>query len=241
VSQAIAAPACFEVEERLRRELDIPVFHDDQHGTAVVVLAALLNACRVVGKRLEELLLVVLGAGAAGIACARLLLHAGVRDLVAVDLGGILHPGRTGELDPQRRWLMERSMAPGDRVRAGQPGTRDRARRGPAEVAVVATGRSDFPNQINNVLVFPGFFRGLLDARARSVTDDMKEAAARGLASLVDERELDADFVIPSVFDRRVAPAVSRAVQETVEETGLSRLVESGYPTPTIVPAEERP
>jgi malate dehydrogenase (oxaloacetate-decarboxylating) len=260
----IAAPACFEVEERLRRELDIPVFHDDQHGTAVVVLAALENACRVVGKRLEGLRVVVLGAGAAGIACASLLLHAGVRDLVAVDLGGILHAGRRGELDPQRRALMERTnprglagglaeaLAGADVfVGVSGPGALPPALAAtmadqaivfalanpvpeivpdevPANVAVVATGRSDFPNQINNVLVFPGFFRGLLDARARSVTDDMKAAAARGLASLVGEDELDADLIIPSVFDRRVAPAVSRAVQETVEQTGLSRLVESG-------------
>ena len=260
----IAAPACFEVEERLRQELDIPVFHDDQHGTAVVVLAALLNACRVVGRRLEDLRVVVLGAGAAGIACARLLLHAGVRDLVGLDRRGILHAGRAEGLDPQRRLLMELSnprgltgglevalagadvfvgvsgpgalppalaatMAPGAIVFAlANPVPEIVPDEVPPNVAVVATGRSDFPNQINNVLVFPGFFRGLLDARARTVTDDMKAAAAHGLASLVDDRELDADFVIPSVFDRRVAPAVSQAVQETVERTGLSRLVESG-------------
>jgi malate dehydrogenase (oxaloacetate-decarboxylating) len=222
------------------------------------------NACRVVGKQRADLKVVVLGAGAAGIACARLLLHAGVRDLVAVDLGGILHPGRAAELDPQRRWLMEHSNPRGlagglDVALAGAdafvgvsgPGALPPALAAtmahraivfalanpvpeivpdevPPNVAVVATGRSDFPNQINNVLVFPGFFRGLLDARARTVTDDMKAAAAHGLASLVDDRELDADFVIPSVFDRRVAPAVSQAVQETVERTGLSRLVESG-------------
>jgi malate dehydrogenase (oxaloacetate-decarboxylating) len=261
----IAAPACFEVEERLRRELDIPVFHDDQHGTAVVVLAALQNACRVVGKRLPELRVVVLGAGAAGAACAGLLAHAGVRDLVVVDLGGILHPGR-GDLDPRRRALAERSnprglagglevaLAGADAfVGVSGPGALPPALAAtmaddaivfalanpvpeilpdevPANVAVVATGRSDFPNQINNVLVFPGFFRGLLDARARSVTDEMKAAAARGLALLVDDRELDADLIIPSVFDRRVAPAVSRAVQESVEQTGLSRLVEPSPP-----------
>ena len=260
----IAAPACFEVEERLRRELDIPVFHDDQHGTAVVVLAALENACRVVGKRLEGLRVAVLGAGAAGIACAKLLLHAGVRDLVAVDLGGILHAGRRDELDPQRRALMERTNPRGltgglAEALAGAdvfiglsgPGALPAALAAtmadqaivfalanpvpeivpdevPENVAVVATGRSDFPNQINNVLVFPGFFRGLLDARARSVTDDMKAAAARAIAELVGDDELDADLIIPSVFDRRVAPAVSRAVQETVDRTGLSRLVEPG-------------
>jgi malate dehydrogenase (oxaloacetate-decarboxylating) len=206
---------------------------------------------------------VVLGAGAAGIACARLLLHAGVRDLVALDRRGILHAGRAEGLDPQRRLLMELSNPRGltgglEVALAGAdvfvgvsgPGALPPALAAtmapraivfalanpvpeivpdevPPNVAVVATGRSDFPNQINNVLVFPGFFRGLLDARARRVTDDMKAAAARGLASLVDERELDADFIIPSVFDRRVAPAVARAVQESVEETGLSRLGES--------------
>jgi malate dehydrogenase (oxaloacetate-decarboxylating) len=199
----IAAPACFEVEERLRQELDIPVFHDDQHGTAVVVLAALLNACRVVGRRLEDLRVVVLGAGAAGIACARLLLHAGVATWSRSTVAASCTAGRAEGLDPQRRLLMElsnprgltgglevalgrgrrlrrgqraggaaarpgRHHGPrGDRVRAGQPGARDRADEGPAERGVVATGRSDFPNQINNVLVFPGFFRGLLDARAR--------------------------------------------------------------------------
>jgi mannose-6-phosphate isomerase-like protein (cupin superfamily) len=192
----VAAPACFEVEERLRRELDIPVFHDDQHGTAVVVLAALENACRVVGKRLEDLRVVVLGAGAAGIACAGLLLHAGVPDLVAVDPGGILHPGRAGELDPQRRELMERSnpggLAGGLEVAlagvdvfvgVSGPGALPPALAAtmapeaivfapanpvpeivpdevPPNVAVVATGRSDFPNQINNVLVFPRVLPG---------------------------------------------------------------------------------
>jgi malate dehydrogenase (oxaloacetate-decarboxylating) len=218
----------------------------------------------VVGRRLEELRVVVLGAGAAGIACARLLLHAGVRDLVAVDLGGILHPGRRDELDPQRQALMEQTnprglagglaealagadvfiglSGPGALPPALAATMADRAivfalanpvpeivpDEIPQNVAVVATGRSDFPNQINNVLVFPGFFRGLLDARARSVTDDMKAAAARAIAELVGDDELDADLIIPPVFDRRVAPAVSRAVQETVERTGLSRLVDSG-------------
>ena len=255
----IAAPACFEVEERLRHDLDIPVFHDDQHGTAVVVLAALLNACRVVGKRLEDLRVVVLGAGAAGTACARLLLHAGVPDLVVVDRAGVL-PGRGDDADAQARWLVEHTNP--RRVRGGldaalagadafvgvsgpgalPPGAAARMAdqaivfalanpvpeilpdEVPGNVAVVATGRSDFPNQINNVLVFPGFFRGLLDARARSVSDEMKAAAARGLASLIEREELAPDLIVPSVFDRRVAPAVSRAVQEAVEQTGLSHL-----------------
>ncbi len=227
-----------------------------------MTLAALENACRVVGKRLGELRVVVLGAGAAGVACARLLLHAGVPDLVVVGRSGALHPEQAAGMDPQRRWLAEHTNP--RRVRGGLdaalagadafvgvsgPGALPpEAAAGmagdaivfalanpvpeilpdevPGNVAVVATGRSDFPNQINNVLVFPGFFRGLLDARARSVTDDMKAAAAHGLASLVEERELAPDFIIPSVFDRRVAPAISLAVQETVEQAGLSRLVE---------------
>ena len=202
----VAAPACFEVEERLRRELDIPVFHDDQHGTAVVVLAALENACRVVGKRLEDLRVVVLGAGAAGIACARLL------------------PARAG------RWAgggPGRHHGPrGDRVRPGQPGARDRARRGPAERGRGRHRAQRLPQPDQQRAGVPRVLPGPAGRPGPQRHRRHEGAAACGLASLVDERELDADFVIPSVFDRRVAPAVSRAVQETVEEAGLSRLVE---------------
>ena len=219
VSQAIAANP-ERVWDLTVKGNSVAVLTD---GTAVVVLAALENACRVVGKRLAGLRVVVLGAGAAGLACARLLLHAGVRDLAGADVFiGLSGPGA---LPP----ALAATMAPEAIVFAlANPVPEILPEEVPPNVAVVATGRSDFPNQINNVLVFPGFFRGLLDARARTVTDDMKAAAARGLASLVADRELSADFVIPPVFDRRVAPAVSRAVQETVERAGLSRLVESG-------------
>jgi len=247
----IAAPACFEVETRLRAELDIPVFHDDQHGTAVVTLAALLNAAKVVGKPLGELKVVFLGMGAAGIACAKLLLDEGVGDIIGVDTHGVLHAGRT-DLPPQKQWMVEHSN------RGGVTGTLVDALRGadafigvsgpdlvkpewlatmaddaivfamanpvpeimpelvPGNVRIVATGRSDYPNQINNVLVFPGFFRGLLDAHAHTVDDQMKLAAAHALASLVSDTERSEEFIIASPFDRRVAPAVAAAVREAV-------------------------
>ncbi|MGH2673104.1 MAG: NAD-dependent malic enzyme [Actinomycetota bacterium] len=251
----IAAPACFEVEERLRERLDIPVFHDDQHGTAVVVLAALLGAMRVVGKRLEDARVAILGMGAAGIACARLLLHVGIGDVVGVDRGGILDNGRR-DLNPHKGWVARSTN------RGGRRGGLEEALRGadvflgvsgpglvrsewlramaldgvvfalanpvpeimpeqmPGNVRVVATGRSDYPNQINNVLAFPGFFRGLLDARARSVTDEMKVAAAEALASLTAPTDLAPDRIVPPVFDPRVAPAVAAAVRRAAEGAG---------------------
>jgi malate dehydrogenase (oxaloacetate-decarboxylating) len=248
----IAAPACFEVEDRLRAELDIPVFHDDQHGTAVVVLAALLNAARVVGKALPDMRVVFLGLGASGMACARLLLHVGVGDVIGADRSGVLHKGRTDNMNPQKQWLAEHSNRTGltggieDALRGADVfiglsgpglvrpewlGTMNRnaimfalanpvpevmPEQVPENVRIVATGRSDYPNQINNVLVFPGFFRGLLDARARTVDDAMKVAAARALAGLVAENELSEEYIVPSVFDRRVAETVSAAVQEVV-------------------------
>jgi malate dehydrogenase (oxaloacetate-decarboxylating) len=226
----------------------------------VVVLAAMSNACRVVGKRLAELNVVVLGAGAAGIACARLLLHAGVRDLVAVDLGGILHPGRAAELDPQRRWLMEHSNPRGltgglDVALAGAdafvgvsgPGALPPALAAtmapqaivfalanpvpeivpdevPPNVAVVATGRSDFPNQINNVLAFPGIFRGALDARATTITEGMKVAAAEAIAEVVAD-DLRPDAIVPSPLDPRVAPAVAAAVARAAQRDGVARMM----------------
>ena len=255
----IAAPACFEVEDKLRELLDIPVFHDDQHGTAVVVLAALLNAARVVGKPLREMRAVILGMGASGIASARLLLYAGVGDVIGVDRAGILHPAREENMNPYKRALAAQTNC--DRV----VGDLDAALRGadafiglsgpglvrpewvaamrseaivfvlanpvpeimpellPANVRVVATGRSDYPNQINNVLVFPGFFRGLLDSRARTIDDGMKLAAAQVLASLVDESELAEEYIIASALDRRVAPAVAGAVREAAAAAGVAR------------------
>ncbi|HEY3238647.1 MAG TPA: NAD-dependent malic enzyme [Acidimicrobiia bacterium] len=248
----IAAPDCFEIEERLRVDLDIPVFHDDQHGTAVVTLAAMLNAARVTGRSIGEMRAVFLGVGAAGVACAKLLLAAGVGDVVAVDRNGILGPDEVARLSGQKRWIAEHTN------RSGLKGDLEQALVGadafiglsgpdlvkpewvaamapqaivfamanpipeimpddvPANVAVVATGRSDYPNQINNVLVFPGFFRGLLDARARTVDDRMKLAAARALADLISPEELSSEYIVPSVFDRRVAPAIGAAVRDAV-------------------------
>ncbi len=254
----VAAPACFEVEERLREELDIPVFHDDQHGTAVVVLGALLNACRVVGKPLSEIRVAVLGMGAAGVACTKLLLMAGVGDVVGADRRGILHPARQDPLSPQKLWVathtnrdrltggVEEALRGAD-VFVGVSGPNlvrpewvaqmaDRAvvfalanpvpevmpEEMPDNVAVVATGRSDYANQINNVLVFPGFFRGLLDSRARRVEEEMKLAAARALAAVVGPDELSEDYIVPSVFDRRVAPAIAAAVHSAAATDSAS-------------------
>ena len=248
----IAAPRCFEVERRLRERLDIPVFHDDQHGTAIVVLAGLINALRVVGKRLADVRLVMSGAGAAGVAIIKILQAEGAGEIVACDRQGVLHPERDG-LDESKRWVAEHTnqrgvrgslcealagadvfvgvsapnlltaddiatMAPGAIVFAlanpdpevDPPGARRHA-------AVVATGRSDEPNQINNVLAFPGVFRGALDAGARDITEAMEVAAARAIAARVADEELRPDHIVPSVFDRGVAPAVARAVQEAAE------------------------
>jgi malate dehydrogenase (oxaloacetate-decarboxylating) len=244
----IRAPGCFEVERRLQERVDVPVFHDDQHGTATVVLAALINAGRVVGRRLEEQRVVLLGVGAAGVAIARILLDAGVSDLVAVDRPGILHRGLPG-LDAERRWVAEHTNPEGltgglaDALRGADvlvgvsgPGLvrpewveamHDDAvlfalanpvpeimpEAVPGNVRVLATGRSDYPNQINNALVFPGFFRGLLDARAPAVRPAMKVAAARAIADVIADDGVAEDYVVPSVFDRRVVPAVAAAVR----------------------------
>ena len=243
----ISAPRCFEVERRLREKLKIPVFHDDQHGTAVVVLAALYNAARLVGKELDTLKVVMTGAGAAGAAVAHLLLRAGVSDIVVFDSKGAIYTGR-GNLDPDREQLAARTnprahtgslpeaMAGADVfIGLSQPNMitgadvasmADRAivfalanptpEIDPIEAtkyaAVVATGRSDYPNQINNVLAFPGIFRGLLDAGAYKVTDDVLMASARAIADCVSEEQLSAIYIVPSVFDPAVAPAVAEAV-----------------------------
>ncbi len=245
----IAAPRCFEIEGKLRQRLDIPVFHDDQHGTAVVALAALTNAARVVDKPLADLRVVVQGIGSAGVAIANLLQAAGITDLVGVDRDGIIQPRRSRGMDPIRRRLAKqtnpRGLAGGQDVALegadvfiGVSGPASlpienvvRMARDPivfamanptpeihpdvaaGHVAVMATGRSDFPNQINNVLCFPGLFRGLLDAAATAVTDEMKIAAANAIASIVGD-DLAADHVIPSPFDRTVAPRVAAAVAE---------------------------
>jgi malate dehydrogenase (oxaloacetate-decarboxylating) len=255
----IAAPRCFEIEERLRKDLDIPVFHDDQHGTAVVVLAALLNALRIVRKEPRRLRVVVTGVGAAGTATIKILQSSGVRDIVGVDEHGIIHSRRTTGMDFMKRWV---AQATNPRGLTGSLGTalagadvfiglsvpgilsvRDlrRMARDPIvfamanpepeirpEVAerharVIATGRSDYPNQINNVLCFPGFFRGLLDSRARTVNDEMKVAAARALAACVTRGELSEEYIIPSVFNKNVAPAVAEGVSRAATATGVGR------------------
>jgi malate dehydrogenase (oxaloacetate-decarboxylating) len=255
----ISAPRCFEIEERLRKELDIPVFHDDQHGTAVVVLAALLNALRVVKKKLGDVRVVFAGAGASGIATARLLMAVGCRHVIGCDRSGTLYRGRTENMNPVKEWFAAHTNEKrvkgtvADALRGADvfvglsgPGVvtaRDIRRMAknpvvfamanptpeimPEEVhgvvRVMATGRSDYPNQINNVLCFPGFFRGLLDVRARLVNDAMKIAAARGIASIVSPSELSEEYVIPSVFDKRVVQAVADGVARAAAQTGGAR------------------
>jgi len=258
----ISAPRCFAIEDRLKEELDIPVFHDDQHGTAVVVLAALLNAAKLTGRGLPGMRVVVTGLGAAGIAVTRMLLEAGVSDVIGVDSRGAIHVGRPdyvdGTMHPVKRWYAEvtnpegRDGGPADVVEGadlfiGLSGARvlpaealGRMRPdamvfamanptpevAPEEAApyvrIVATGRSDYPNQINNVLAFPGIFRGALDVRARAIDEEMKLAAARAIAGIVTDAELREDYIIPSVFNRDVAPAVAAAVAEQARESGAA-------------------
>ncbi|WP_329094231.1 MULTISPECIES: NAD(P)-dependent malic enzyme [unclassified Streptosporangium] len=254
----ISAPRCFEIESRLRELLDIPVFHDDQHGTAIVTLAALKNAARLTGRSLGELRVVVAGAGASGIAVSRILLNAGIGDIAVADSKGLIYEGRDG-LNPVKEALAR------DSNRAGLRGSTEQALAGAdvfvglsgstiseAAIAsmasgsivfalsnptpevrpdiarkyahVVATGRSDFPNQINNVLAFPGVFRGALDVRATTITENMKVAAAEALAGVVGDGDLSADCVIPSPFDERVAPAVIAAVSAQARADGVARL-----------------
>ena len=248
----ISAPRCFEVEARLRRQLDIPVFHDDQHGTAIVVMAAMTNALRVVGKRLDSVRLVMSGAGAAGTAILKLLLLAGLRDATVVDIAGVIHRGRA-QLDDSLRWIADHTnhagrtgslrdslrgadafiglsapnLLDGDDIATMAPGAVVFALANPdpevdpavarRHAAVVATGRSDYPNQINNVLAFPGVFRGLLDARSRGVDDGLLLAAAEALAAVVTPSELNANYIIPSVFNPDVHTAVAAAVRQAAE------------------------
>jgi malate dehydrogenase (oxaloacetate-decarboxylating) len=254
----ISAPRCFEIEARLREELDIPVFHDDQHGTAIVVLAALLNALRVVGKRLEDVKIVSTGVGAAGIATVDVLLAAGARNVVGCDHEGAVYRGRPG-LPAHKAAFAERTNPGGDCGSADEaladadvfiglsaPGavsvdavrtmaadaiafamanpTPEVAPEDIAEhVAVVATGRSDYPNQINNVLAFPGVFRGALDVRASTITSEMEVAAAQAIAETITDDELGPEYVVPSVFNRDVAPRVAAAVAEAAEVAGVAR------------------
>jgi malate dehydrogenase (oxaloacetate-decarboxylating) len=253
----IASPRCFEIERRLVEALDIPVFHDDQHGTAVVVLAGLLNAARLTDRDLEEFKVVISGAGAAGVAITKILRSAGVRKISVVDRQGVIHPSR-GNLDEVKQWLADKTAD------WAKPGSVSDALVGadvfigvsggtiPEEAVakmaddciifalanpnpevhpdiaskyarVVATGRSDFPNQLNNVLVFPGIFRGALDVRATEISESMKLAAAHAIAELIDLDELTESYIIPSPFDPRVAAAVARAVTDTARRDGLAR------------------
>ncbi|MEP6650321.1 MAG: NAD-dependent malic enzyme [Lapillicoccus sp.] len=251
----IAAPRCFEIERRLRDELDIPVFHDDQHGTAIVVLAALTNALKVVGKRIEDVRVVISGVGAAGHAIITLLHAQGVGYIVACDRNGALHSGQEHQ-EPARRWIAQNTNADGQSgtlaevlvgadVFIGVSAPRlltgaDVAAMAPDAIvfalanpdpevdpleagktaAVVATGRSDYPNQINNVLAFPGFFRGMLDAGAREITQEVMLAAARAIAGCVHEDNLNSSYIVPSVFDPAVAPAVAHAVRDAANRQG---------------------
>ena len=255
----ISAPRCFEIEERLQKALDIPVFHDDQHGTAVVVLAALLNALKVAGKKLADAKIVFTGAGASGIATAKLLMLEGARHIIGCDRAGALYRGRTENMNPMKQWFAEHTNpeklrgSAGDALKGADvfiglsgPGvvslkdiqTMNRnaivfAMANPTPeimpeeagpyVKVMATGRSDYPNQINNSCCFPGFFRGMLDVRARSVNDDMKLAAAHALAGIVTDAELSEEYITPSMFDPRVVPTVSAAVADAAVRTGVAR------------------
>jgi malate dehydrogenase (oxaloacetate-decarboxylating) len=255
----ISAPRCFEIERRLQEQLDIPVFHDDQHGTAVVVLAALLNALRLTGQKLERLKIVISGAGAAGVAVTRILLRGGARDIVICDREGAIHEGRRPKLNESKAWLADNTNP---RKLCGQvedalrganvfigvsgPGTvkprhLKRMARKPivfalanptpeimpeeaAQVAhIVATGRSDYPNQINNVLAFPGIFRGALDVRARQITEGMKQAAARAIADCITPSELSPEYIVPSVFNREVVRRVAEAVRRAAIKAGVAR------------------
>jgi len=258
----ISAPRCFEIEERLKRNLDIPIFHDDQHGTAVVVMAALLNAIKLTGRRLEDLHVLIIGLGAAGIAVTKILLEAGVRHIIGADSRGALHVEREdyvdGSMNEVKRWF---AQSTNPECRAGKPadvidgadlliglsGARaleaDALARMnddamvfamanpnpevvPEEAApyvrIMATGRSDYPNQINNVLCFPGIFRGALDVRAPDITESMKMAAARAIAAIVTDEELREDYIIPSVFNRDVTPAVAAAVADEARASGTA-------------------
>ncbi len=254
----ISAPRCVEIEERLEAELEIPVFHDDQHGTAIVVLAALTNALKVVQKSPGEIKVVINGAGAAGVAITKLLAAVGVEDMIVCDSQGAIHPGRD-RMNPLKEWLAEntnaehragklseviddadvfvgvsardvltvddlKKMKPDPVVFAlANPDPEIKPQLAAPHVRIMATGRSDYPNQINNVLCFPGLFRGLLDVRAREVNLQMKVAAATAIADTIPENDLLPDYIVPSVFDRRVAKSVAEAVSRAAIDTGSAR------------------
>ena len=257
----IAAPRCFEIEKKLKERCDIPIFHDDQHGTAVISLAALMNALKVVGKKLDEIKLVVNGAGAAAIAITKLLVSAGLKNVILCDRKGAIYEGRPENMNPVKEEiakLTNRGMEKGTLAEVikgadafigvsapnmltteivatmakdaiifacANPTPEifpEDAKAGGAKV--VATGRSDYPNQVNNVLAFPGIFRGALDCRASDINDEMKIAAAKALAGLISNEELNADYILPKAFDPRVKDAVAKAVEEAARESGVARI-----------------
>lgn len=257
----ISAPRCFEIEKKLKEKCDIPIFHDDQHGTAVITLAGLTNALKVVGKKKEDVRIVMNGAGAAAISICRLLLKAGFQDITLCDRKGAIYEGRTEGMNPVKEEMSKvtnlqkkqgslADMLVGADVFIGvsAPGAvttemvktmnkdaiifacanptpeifPDDAKAGGAKV--ISTGRSDFPNQINNVLAFPGIFRGAFDVRASDINDEMKIAASKALADLITDEELSPEYIIPKAFDKRVGPAVAKAVAEAAKATGVARI-----------------
>lgn len=257
----ISAPRCFEIEKRLKEKCDIPIFHDDQHGTAIITLAGLMNALKVTGKELDKVKIVMNGAGAAAIAIAKLLLTSGAKDVTMCDRTGAIYEGREAGMNPVKEGMAKitnlrkeqgslADIVKGADVFIGVSAPKaltvdmvktmnqdaivfacanptpeifpDEAKAGGAKV--VATGRSDFPNQINNVLAFPGIFRGAFDVRARDINDEMKIAAAKALAGLISEEELNADYIIPAAFDERVGGTVAKAVAEAARKSGVARL-----------------
>ena len=256
----IAAPRCFEIERKLKEKCDIPIFHDDQHGTAIITLAGLTNALKVVGKKKEEVKVVTSGAGAAAISIVKLLLSAGYKHITMCDRKGAIYAGREGlnwikeelaqvtNLEKKAGSLADMLVGADVFIGVSAPGTvttdmvktmnkdaivffndtatteiyPDDAKAGGARV--VSTGRSDFPNQINNVLAFPGVFRGAFDVRASDINEEMKMAAARALAELISDEELSEDYIIPKAFDKRVGPAVAKAVAEAAKRTGVARI-----------------
>ncbi len=257
----IAAPRCFEIEEKLKAKCDIPIFHDDQHGTAVITLAGLSNALKVVGKKLEDVKIVTSGAGAAAIAIVKLLITAGAKNVIMCDRTGAIYKGREKGMNPIKEQMAEKTnpelckgtladaivgadvfigvSAPGtltkDMVRTMNKDAIIFACANPtpeifpdeakeAGARVISTGRSDYPNQINNVLAFPGIFRGAFDVRASEINEEMKLAASKALADLVSPEELSEDYIIPAAFDKRVGPAVAKAVADAARATGVARI-----------------
>jgi malate dehydrogenase (oxaloacetate-decarboxylating) len=255
----ISAPRCFEIEDRLRVELDIPVFHDDQHGTAVVVLAGLINALKIVDKKPQDLKIVVAGVGAAGTACTKILMSYGVSDIIGFDRQGALDRGRDYSDNAMKQWYADNTNPDnftGDLTEGlvgtdmllglAGPGlvtTDDLSKMNsdaivfalsnpdpeiwpeeiPDNVRVMATGRTDYPNQVNNSLCFPGLFRGVLDVRASTINDEMKVAAAIAIAGVIPDSHISEDFIIPSVFDKNIAKRVARGVARVASETGVAR------------------